>query len=239
MNELYSYPVNDYRYYLAHHGVPGMKWGVRRYQNYDGTLTAAGRKHMSSDGQGFKARMKIRGQNFIDTQKDIINSTRAAKGVVNKASELVGHGRAETVHRNQMYAQERLKNASKTGLGKHYHDIKAYNEKQRADLHSIKRGQSVGRRIGEFVVPVTAWKMPMKTITGRKTTVGMETLAFALAGGSIGNLALTGAYYGSKSVRNVMDTHHDDRAAESSARAKSSYNKSTAAQANYKSKKKN
>lgn len=29
---------------LEHHGVKGMKWGVRRYQNLDGTLTAAGKK---------------------------------------------------------------------------------------------------------------------------------------------------------------------------------------------------
>ena len=28
--------------YLAHHGILGMKWGVRRYQNYDGTLTQKG-----------------------------------------------------------------------------------------------------------------------------------------------------------------------------------------------------
>ena len=30
---------------LYHHGVKGQKWGLRKYQNEDGSLTAAGRKH--------------------------------------------------------------------------------------------------------------------------------------------------------------------------------------------------
>lgn len=29
---------------LQHHGVKGMKWGIRRYQNKDGSLTPAGKK---------------------------------------------------------------------------------------------------------------------------------------------------------------------------------------------------
>lgn len=34
---------------LYHHGVKGQRWGVRRYQNPDGTLTAAGRKRYGED----------------------------------------------------------------------------------------------------------------------------------------------------------------------------------------------
>ena len=33
---------------LTHHGIKGMRWGVRRYQNSDGTLTSAGKKRYRS-----------------------------------------------------------------------------------------------------------------------------------------------------------------------------------------------
>lgn len=42
------YGVTRSNYYLEHHGVKGQRWGVRRYQNKDGSLTAAGKRHIQN-----------------------------------------------------------------------------------------------------------------------------------------------------------------------------------------------
>ncbi len=37
---------------IQHAGILGMKWGVRRYQNKDGSLTPAGKKHYAQQQSG-------------------------------------------------------------------------------------------------------------------------------------------------------------------------------------------
>jgi hypothetical protein len=44
---------------LTHHGILGMKWGVRRYQNKDGTLTAKGKKRYSAEMEKLKKEEQV------------------------------------------------------------------------------------------------------------------------------------------------------------------------------------
>ena len=43
---------------IKHHGVKGQKWGVRRYQNPDGTLTEQGKRHISEVTKSYDFTLK-------------------------------------------------------------------------------------------------------------------------------------------------------------------------------------
>ena len=66
--------MSDFRSYseLYHHGILGMKCGVRRYQNKDGSLTAEGKRRKNlSDSKAYKE--------YLKDKKDIDNKYKEVK----------------------------------------------------------------------------------------------------------------------------------------------------------------
>ena len=58
---------------LYHHGIKGQRWGVRRYQNEDGSLTAAGNKRYAMDA-------REQGYNKYDTESRTYYRTSKKNG---------------------------------------------------------------------------------------------------------------------------------------------------------------
>lgn len=93
---------------LMHHGIKGQKYGVRRYQNADGTLTAAGKARYDTDGGSRGVgHLVATGPNSGRT------GTKGAPGVLSatpnvKSNSSTGQGvlqRLKTYHLGNKYAQ--------------------------------------------------------------------------------------------------------------------------------------
>lgn len=60
--------MNSDSYFICHHGIKGQKWGIRRFQNLDGTLTPAGKRRYLSE---VRNEIKDTVRSVKDTNKEL------------------------------------------------------------------------------------------------------------------------------------------------------------------------
>jgi hypothetical protein len=81
---------------IYHHGIKGMRWGVRRYQNSDGTLTPAGKKRYDRDVRENNAKKKDNRINIDgpDAKRWVREDMERTKKTIDTSSGLVRDAKA-------------------------------------------------------------------------------------------------------------------------------------------------
>lgn len=161
-------------YELYHHGTKGMKWGVRRYQNKDGSLTPAGKKRYDRDVRENNAKKKDNRINIDgpDPKRWVKEDTSRAKSVVDSSSNMVRElknverstrpsPKKEKMDLSNMTDQQLRDRINRANLEKQYNDIFAQNNS------SVSKGR-------QYVSDIL-------DTTGTVLTIGSSALAIALA----------------------------------------------------------
>lgn len=140
---------------LMHYGILGMKWGVRRYQNKDGTLTDAGKKRYDRDVRENLAKKKEnrvdtsepdpnrwvrenieRSKKAVDATKDLVEK---AKGIEHETAPKAKRGRMDL---SKMTDQELRKAIDREQLELRYNDLFG-----KVEQTSISKGREYTREI--------------------------------------------------------------------------------------------
>lgn len=72
--------------YIKHHGIKGQKWGVRRYQYADGTLTPAGKKRYENTGRNRYNIASMKVKELINSAKTQITGKQYVDGYLKKGT---------------------------------------------------------------------------------------------------------------------------------------------------------
>ena len=95
--------------YLAHYGILGQKWGLRRYQNSDGSLTSAGKSRYGESGDRLSRRAKkeIRNEYKTENKKAFEYGKRAT--ISARAAEIARKKEARAKSRYERNPTEKRK----------------------------------------------------------------------------------------------------------------------------------
>lgn len=141
INEYYGAPSTPTSDYLAHYGIKGMKWGVRRYLNKDGSLSPAGEKRYGPKSLKKTSALKIQrdfnrlDQSFANVHANTVDETarlnKYANKVLKKAHKLITKGYDKDQVKNiiaQKYKDKIQKSAAR---------LKEYDQ-QKAGIESLQ-----------------------------------------------------------------------------------------------------
>ena len=120
--------MNNYIYKdgeLYHYGVPGMKWGVKRYQNEDGSLTTRGKRRFDrvanskrAQRRNTKAAISVLKSYKADKDLDAYASDLSAKKLHKKIDKLARKSEASQQLKDQIGLQK-YQNKTRKQLAKY------------------------------------------------------------------------------------------------------------------------
>ena len=94
--------------YLTHSGVRGMKWGVRRYQNSDGSLTEAGKKRYARDQRENAGKKKGNRVGEADPNRWIKEDLERTRRLTDESSNL--SNKLKSINDSSARNKKRVKN---------------------------------------------------------------------------------------------------------------------------------
>lgn len=104
--------------YLAHYGIKGQQWGERRYRNYDGTLTAAGKARYGSAEKESESTAKSK-QGAIKSK----NGSNTMSDIQKKNQEIKERNKARDERMKNMDDQELRDTVNRLNMERQYHTL--------------------------------------------------------------------------------------------------------------------